>query len=582
MKNRCFFTLLIIFLFNFVKPDEKYIYFQNLLNKTELTLQKELDSKNTSVDIILITARNANEKKFYDKIIKYQRPYLFHKDTEVVVISDPKNKGGFIGSTGSLFCALDKLKKLYKKQHKKDFKNLRISIIKAGGMARRMIAASVYANKCQMPLPVEKDNIYTNTLYYAILNSYFLGQKMQTQGFSGLIVLCSDQLFLSDSAIKEGINYFIDPVSSIEAKRSELIIEDSNTRKIIDFKRKPSNTLRQEIINNSKGKEIRIWAELTNNYIIAYKTFEFYNLYERYFKGSDKIKKLIAQSSRGYEIFTSDCILPFFMNENDYIALRLKEYQTPDVKAVDFKEKRTEFYKRLYKIVKRYFYSTIYLCGDEHNTYCEEIVDMIRFYKNGLMPLSKVAKIYQFRNLSKSVISQGASIAEDSCIYRSTLSEDTKVSKQSVILDSNLYPKSVVGEDSIVINVKGQINIGSKNVLARIPIKFENRDAYALVYVGIDDNPKNEDESATIFGEPLKAWLVRKNITFDPNNISIFTIPLFPVVFEDELNMQYISWMTQDATLPIDIYKKSKHVSLQDITSLINYNLLTQMQQRML
>lgn len=559
-----------------IHPTDKSTYFKELLNKTENSLKKELDKNitpNPSIDIFLITARNESEKSFYEDILKAQYSYLFRDDIKVIVIADPDEKGGFIGSTGSLLYALSKLKTDYLKN--KNFNELRISIIKAGGMARRMIAASTYANKCQMPIPIKKDlPVLTNTLYFAILNSYFFGQKMQSEGFSGLIVLCSDQLFLSDAEIKEGTNYFVDPVSLNDAKRSELIIEASDSRKILDFKRKPSKSLREKISNNEINKGNKIWSELTNNYIIAGKSRSFFDMYAKYIEATTKIKDLIDQSDRGYEIFTSDCILPFFMHEDDYISLRLREYQTPHKTCVDSIEKRTKFYANLYQIIKKYANPDIYLCGNENDTFCEEIVDTIRFYKNGLMNSSEVSKIYQLESIYNSIISDNTIIGDSCFIYRSKLTKNSRIDSNSVILGSTLEA-STIGQDSIVINIKGKINIPDHSVLAKTPIIIDGKKAYALIFVGIDDNPKYEDNSATIFGQLLKIWLKTKKIDFKSDNISLFTVPIFPIVFDDEFDMELISWMTQNDKLPSNIYLNSKHVSLQDIICLIDHSSIT-------
>ncbi len=553
------------------------IFFQELLGKTRNALIKELDktlSPHPSIDILMITARNEDEKNYYEKILKEQESCLFRNDMQVIVIAGLEEKGECIGSTGSLLRALSEVKKSYELNHahERDFKDLRIAIIKAGGMARRMIASSIYVNKCLMPMPIVTEHeIFRTTLYFVILNSYYLGQKIASMGFSGLIVLGADQLFLSDADIKEGINYFVDPVSSIEAKRSELIIEDQISREILDFKRKPSDAVRTKIISEEKTKGRSIWAELTNNYIIAGKSNEFSTMYAQYLEGAARINNLITQSSRGYEIFTCDCILPFFMNQEDYIALRLTEHQTPTPNTSDTRENRISFYRSVYSIVTTFFEKRMYLCGNEHVTYREEIMDTIRFYKNGVSPSSAVSKIYQFKDRYQSTILPTASIGEDCCIYQSVIADNVTISDQCAIVDSHLYQGSFIGQDSIVINSTGNITLGAKQLLAMVPIKIDNQEAHALIMVGIDDNPKHVGNAATLFGQSLQSWLRNKNIDLNPSYLDLFTVPIFPVIFGDTIDMDYVSWMTKEGKLPSEIYKKAQHLSLQDIIGLINY-----------
>ncbi|KKS68314.1 MAG: hypothetical protein UV38_C0002G0183 [candidate division TM6 bacterium GW2011_GWE2_42_60] len=575
-----FLKLLVMYLFftnTFITAVDEDVFFRHLLTKTESALTNELDKKinlHPNIDIILITARNECEKKFYEEVLDKQYAHLFRDDVQIKVIADAEGKGGFIGSTGGLLCALAEIQNSYQwtSVNGKDFKDLRIAVIKAGGMARRMIAAYAYANKCQMPIPLNRsDDILASTLYFAILNSYFFGQKMATMGFSGLIILCSDQLFLSDCEIKEGINYFVDPVSAVEAKRSELIVEDSTSREIVDFKRKPSPEVREQLMHKEILQDKRVWSELTNNYIIAGKSAEFLAMYANYLEGASQINDLIKLADRGYEIFTSDCILPFFMNKDDYIALRLAEYQTPHAQLSDTPEKRMLFYTKLYEIVRKSLNKSIYLCGNEEDTYCEELVDTIRFYKNGLSAYSKVAQIYNLQNRFQSKIGIESNIGADCCIYQSFVADGAIISDKCVILDSKIGASSYIGEDSIIINVTGNVTLGSKRVLARVPIILEDKQAYVLILVGIDDNPKHENKSATIFGKSLQAWLNNKNIEINGDTLSLFTVPIFPVVFEDDINMDYVAWMITKDELPSEIYKNTKHFSLQEIIKLINY-----------
>jgi hypothetical protein len=197
-------------------------YFAGLFCSVSNSVAKELKANDSSIDIFVITSRNSSEKKFYEKILNEKRGTLFRSDTEIYVIEDPFDREGELGSTGGVLYSLSKLAKeksinvLMKK---------RIAVIKAGGVARRMISSSVYANKSLMPFSLEGDCEFINTLYFAVLNSYFLGQKLKSKGFFGQIILCSDQLFLSDLNIKEGVNYFVNPISFENVKRSELIIE---------------------------------------------------------------------------------------------------------------------------------------------------------------------------------------------------------------------------------------------------------------------------------------------------------------------------------------------------------------------
>lgn len=557
--------------------ESSYKKFQSLLLASEDACKNELDTRITkepSADIIVVVSRNDREKEYYESIINKQRSELVRNDVPVVILANPEQKGDFIGSTGAISYALNTLKNRYstKTIHGKKFNELRIVMIKAGGMARRMIAASIYGNKCMMPLPVlSQQGLMCNTLYFAIRNSYIFTQDMQKQNMCGIVILCSDQLFLSKPETKEGINYIVDPVLACNAKRSELIVEDPATREIIDFKRKPSAGLRDEIILKEQALGRRVWAELTNNYVIAGKSPIFIKKYADYLQGIEKIASLIKEFTSVYEIFTSDFILPFFMTQDHYLTLRMAEYQTKKDGIADCADIRERFYRSVYDIVKQYMDTPTFLSGGIDNTYCEEVTDTIRFYKNGIMPSAQVAHVYHFKNLINSTMSRSVTLGHDVCTFRSNIADNCHIHHGAIILDSMIKPGSRIGHDSIVINMTEKVKIGHEKVLARIPITYKNRKAFAYVYVGLDDNPKNEGPNATIYGKNLKEWADKKGLHFKCDPINIFTIPLFPVTFDDAFDMKSVAWMAEDGKMPSKEYLLSDHISLLDIADAIDY-----------
>jgi predicted NBD/HSP70 family sugar kinase/glycosyltransferase involved in cell wall biosynthesis len=572
----------------FANSQRQKVYIEKLrsvLKESEEAFIKEMDTTlnlEPSADLIVLISGTEEQKCAYEEVFAEPKKALLRQDVPFVVLAGPEIIGPAIGTNGAVAHAMDilggmlpEISKTYPRLKNKKLDELRIVLIKAGGLARRIIPAAGNINKGLLPLPiVDEDGKFSTTLFQAIKDSYKFTQKMREEGYQGgFIVLTSDQLLVTRPEIRSGVNHIISPVPKGRAKRPELIIEAKGSRKMILYSRKPGQEDIEKFPDSIK------WFNLSTVYIVATKDAQDYR---RFIDGLSKIAKLIRESDSVYEIFTSDFILPFFIERCKYVDMRIQDPQTEINGMVDTVEKRKEFYQKVYDIVKEYFALPIFIAGSPETTYCDEITDTSALYLRGLMPTSIVARVYDFKS-EMGVAKEGeVNIGSKTVVYYSRLCQGTNIGDGSAVFYSLLREGSIVGDNSLVYKVKGVVNIGDSQILTTIPIiTKEGRRKFALVYVGLRDDPKKKGEYAALFGLRLTDWLNAKGLLqegklfgiyeTDLSKVNIWDIPIWPLLDTAEVNMYLVEWMSQPEMPASADYLSWERISLRDIHDKLDY-----------
>ena len=187
----------------FANSQRQKVYIEKLrsvLKESEEAFIKEMDTTlnpEPSADVIVLISRNERQKCAYEEVFAEAKKTLLRQDVPFVVLAVPEIIGSAIGTNGAVAHAMDTLRgmlpdisKRYPRLNGKKLDELRIVLIKAGGLARRIIPAAGNINKGLLPLPIiDEYGKYSTTLFRAIKDSYKFTQKMREEGYPGFIVL---------------------------------------------------------------------------------------------------------------------------------------------------------------------------------------------------------------------------------------------------------------------------------------------------------------------------------------------------------------------------------------------------------